>query len=284
MSLYLDVHGGGFLIGDPLMDDAFCSSLASSAKILVVALNYRKTPGVSFPVPVEDVTALMHAVVTDPTLPIDKQRIAVGGFSAGANLALAALLPSPSSPLRPLIDSSEIMIRAAVPIYPVLEFVSTHEEKFRTRRHQEGGYAVDMLSRTGPLFVWAYVPPEVEREEPRLSPLYADVRHLPDSMFVVGAESDMLCHEAELFAEKMARARTRATSENTERVALEGLQLQDVEGWKEGAIRWERLVGWPHGFTHGPGRGDPEREKRRKEVTRALYERIEVWLGDVFRD
>jgi poly(3-hydroxybutyrate) depolymerase len=59
---------------------------ASMHNVLVIELNYRKAPAHPFPTALYDLEALMLAVFDDESLPIDKGRIAVGGFSAGGNL------------------------------------------------------------------------------------------------------------------------------------------------------------------------------------------------------
>ena len=81
--LYLDIHGGGFAFGDPQLDDEFCSAWAKRTGMLVVSLDYRKSPLYQYPVPVDDIAAVAGAVIDDSSLPIDKTKIVMGGFSAG---------------------------------------------------------------------------------------------------------------------------------------------------------------------------------------------------------
>ncbi|EAQ87403.1 hypothetical protein CHGG_04022 [Chaetomium globosum CBS 148.51] len=91
----LTIHGGAFTVGTPADDDPWNRTFADSYTILVIALNYAKAPWAAFPAPLFDVEALYHAILNDESLPIDRMRVALAGFDAGANLALAlSQLPS----------------------------------------------------------------------------------------------------------------------------------------------------------------------------------------------
>src|SRR5947207_2506597 len=87
LPLYLDVHGGGWVVADPETDDEFCSFLAQNFHIIVVSVNYHKSPSYKFPCAVGDVAAIADAVIRDESLNIDREKVAMGGFSEGGNLA-----------------------------------------------------------------------------------------------------------------------------------------------------------------------------------------------------
>jgi acetyl esterase/lipase len=89
LPLYLDIHGGGFALGSPVVDDPFCSNFANDNKVIVISLDYPKSPSCPYPAAVQALTKLVKAVLEDETLPFDKEKVAVGGFSAGANLSIA---------------------------------------------------------------------------------------------------------------------------------------------------------------------------------------------------
>ncbi|KAK8098035.1 alpha beta hydrolase fold protein [Apiospora kogelbergensis] len=84
-----NIHGGGFCLRGPEDDDVWNRAFADMHHVLVVELNYRKAPAHPFPTPLFDIQALILATYNDASLPIDRQRIAVSGFSAGGNLAMA---------------------------------------------------------------------------------------------------------------------------------------------------------------------------------------------------
>ncbi|MCD9623918.1 alpha/beta hydrolase [Rhabdothermincola salaria] len=82
------IHGGGLVLGQPEMDNDFCSTLARDLGIVVVSVDYRLAPEHPFPAPLDDChTALRWVHDHAGTLGIDAARVAVGGGSAGGGLA-----------------------------------------------------------------------------------------------------------------------------------------------------------------------------------------------------
>ena len=81
-------HGGGYVIGKPEMDDAVCGQYARELGIAVVSVDYRLAPGHPFPAGLEDgYAALIWVRHHADQLGIDRNRIAIGGASAGGGLA-----------------------------------------------------------------------------------------------------------------------------------------------------------------------------------------------------
>lgn len=86
--VYLHLHGGGFVLGAPEINDGANRSLAADLDCIIVSVDYRLAPEVRYPAPVEDCYAALKWLYGDAErLGIDRQRIAVGGESAGAGLA-----------------------------------------------------------------------------------------------------------------------------------------------------------------------------------------------------
>ena len=141
LPLYIDIHGGGFAICSPMVclyvrlmskkmttdieqaDDPFCSRFANNNKVIVISLDYPKAPSYPYPAATEALTDLIKAVLNDETLPFDKQKVAIGGFSAGANLALTI---SQNKSFRDKIGG-------VVAFYPPVDFVAEGPEKMKTR-------------------------------------------------------------------------------------------------------------------------------------------------------
>src|SRR5699024_7757016 len=82
------VHGGGLVVGNAALEDAFCGQVARELGITVVAPDYRLAPRHRFPAAHEDVYAAWQWLqFRAGPLGVDPARVAVGGGSAGGNLA-----------------------------------------------------------------------------------------------------------------------------------------------------------------------------------------------------
>ena len=87
---YLHIHGGGYIIGNPELNDGPNRSLASELDCVVVSVDYRLAPETRFPGAVEDCyAALMWLRTQAEALGVDAARIAIGGESAGGGHAAA---------------------------------------------------------------------------------------------------------------------------------------------------------------------------------------------------
>jgi acetyl esterase/lipase len=90
---FLWIHGGGFFLGTMIDNEAFCEQVALETGALVVSVDYRLAPEHPFPAALEDCyAALKWLVSASVELHVDTRRIAVGGVSAGGNLAAATAL------------------------------------------------------------------------------------------------------------------------------------------------------------------------------------------------
>jgi acetyl esterase/lipase len=81
------IHGGGFVMGSPVQDDALCHLFADELGIVVAAVDYRLAPEHPFPAPLEDCYAALVWLAARPD--VDRDRIAIAGASAGGGLAAA---------------------------------------------------------------------------------------------------------------------------------------------------------------------------------------------------
>ncbi|KAK4173367.1 Alpha/Beta hydrolase protein [Triangularia setosa] len=191
LPVLLTIHGGGFVLGNPWDNDAWNRAFSTSHNYLIVALNYSKAPGFPFPKAVYDLEALIQLVLADTTLPIDYDKIAMAGWSAGGNLTLAVSQ----------LDTVKLHIKAVVPLYPVVDFVPTQEAKCAGRRYKPelGGFRgndKDFLLALSPLFNWAYLNPGTDYRDTLLSPTHSKREALPKNIFMIACELDMLAPEA----------------------------------------------------------------------------------------
>lgn len=87
------IHGGGFFLGRGVDDETFCEQVVLETGAMVVSVDYRLAPEHPFPAALEDCYAVLRWLNTaGDVYPVDPTRIAVGGVSAGGNLAAALAL------------------------------------------------------------------------------------------------------------------------------------------------------------------------------------------------
>ncbi len=118
-------HGGGWVIGDLDSHDGMCRHLANAARCAVVSVDYRLAPEHKFPAAVEDCFAATQWVAdSGAALGIDGGRLAIGGDSAGGNLAaVVALLAR---------DRGMPLLRCQLLLYPAVDFdASRHQSHAR---------------------------------------------------------------------------------------------------------------------------------------------------------
>ncbi|KAM7206558.1 Alpha/Beta hydrolase fold [Naviculisporaceae sp. PSN 640] len=255
---YFSIHGGGFAVGDPQQDDEWCTMWAKRTSHLVISLDYRKAPLHTFPSAVHDIAGLAGAILSDSSLPIDKSRVSIGGFSAGANLALCA------SQLPPLKN----LVKAAIAYYPPVNWDHYPHDKLARRPYdaQRGDVPNDNLANSGYWFDWAYVSPGTDRRHPLLSPYFAKKEDLPPWIYMIAAEYDMLRLEAQIMIHELAE-----TS-----LHLKG--AEHPEDFEVGRYKWTLAKGCSHGFTHHFGLSEGEKRKR-EEKCEVVYEQAERWLA-----
>lgn len=186
-------HGGGWVLGDLETHDALCRHLALACAAVVVSVDYRLAPEHPFPAAVDDATAATRWVAANAAaLDVDPHRLAVGGDSAGGNLATVVC--------RRARDTGHPALRWQLLVYPITDC------DFDTASYTENatGYG---LTRAGMQWFWHhYVPGSDERLHPDASPLRAaDLTRLPPA-YVITAEYDPLRDEGEAYARRLIEA------------------------------------------------------------------------------
>lgn len=186
-------HGGGWVIGDVETVDALCRRIANRARCVVVSVDYRLAPEHKFPSAVEDAyAATAWLAVNGGDVGVDTCRIAVGGDSAGGNLAAVVALMAR--------DKAAFALCHQVLLYPVTQY------GFNTDSYHENadGY---YLTRAGMKWFWSHYLRSVEDGSHfYASPLLAaDHRGLPPAL-IVTAEYDPLRDEGEAYAQCLAAA------------------------------------------------------------------------------
>jgi len=193
LPLLVYFHGGGWVMGSVAQADSFCRALANASGCAIVSVDYRLAPEDRYPAAAEDAYAATrwcaeHASALD----IDAARIAVGGSSAGGNLAAVVALKAR--------DNGEPPIAFQMLHVPVLDH-DFDNGSYRTNAEGLG------LTREAMRWFWDnYVPDAAKRDEPSASPLRVkDLSVLPPAL-VITAECDPLRDEGKLYAARLLEA------------------------------------------------------------------------------
>ena len=186
----LFLHGGGWVLGWLGRHDGICAWLAKTAGIRVASLDYRLAPEHKFPAALEDTVAAARWLKENGAeYGFDPDRLAVGGDSAGANLALSALTV--------LRDTNEPVFKLASQIYGVFSADSA------TLSHRAFGGGEYILGTELMDWFWDhYLMYPAQRWDPRAAPLYADLHRLPP-LHIYAAEMDPLLDDSVALAEKL---------------------------------------------------------------------------------
>jgi acetyl esterase len=186
-------HGGGFVIGSIELYDEFCRALANGAGSIVISVGYRLAPEHKFPAAVEDCYAATKWVAENArAIGGDSTRIAVGGDSAGGNLASVVALMARDKGIVPLVLQL-LMYPATDLAHDTLSAQENANDYFLTRG--------DML-----WFRSLYLRSDADRNNPYASPLRAqDLQGLPPAL-VITAEYDPLRDEGEAYAARLREA------------------------------------------------------------------------------
>ncbi len=187
-------HGGGFVLGNIDSHDIVVRSLAKVADCIVVSVDYRLAPEHRFPAAVNDCRSTVCWVHQQAAaFGGDPARIAVGGDSAGGNLATVVALQ--------LRDAGDPKLAAQLLIYPVTRLNSPAEGSMV--RNGEG-YFLSTAAMTW--FEQQYLGALDNAEHPHASPLLAgDLSRLPPA-FVLTAEFDPLHDQGEAYANRLIEA------------------------------------------------------------------------------
>jgi len=188
-------HGGGWVIGDLDTHDTLCRQLANQAGCAVVAVDYRMGPETRFPAAVDDCIAATTWVQRNAgRLKLDGSRLAVGGDSAGGNLAAVVALAAR--------ESGELPIRFQLLIYPATDMRRGHAS------HSTNGDGYLLTRDTITYFHDHYIDDARHDLDWRASPLlHPNLAGLPPAL-VLTAGYDPLRDEGLDYAQRLSDAGT----------------------------------------------------------------------------
>lgn len=183
--------GGGWTLGSIDTSDAICRSLCNAAGCVVVTVGYRLAPEARFPAAVHDCHAGVRWVAANAAeLGIDPDRLAVGGDSAGGNLAAAVTLL--------LRDRGGPALAGQLLVYPNTDYLS----QTASLRENTDPW---LFNATSVDWYWNhYLASPADGGNPLASPLRAeDLSGLPPAL-VITAEFDPLRDQGEQYAHRLA--------------------------------------------------------------------------------
>jgi acetyl esterase len=185
-------HGGGFVIGSLTSHDRDCRALANRGACQVIAVDYRLAPEHPWPAAPDDaIAALEHVVAHAPELGVDAAHLAVGGDSAGGNLAAIVALHA---------RDAGIPLKLQLLIYPA---VAAADADYPSRTENAVGYMLDPEAIEW--FLKAYYPDGAPTDW-RCAPMLAASHEGVAPALVITAEYDPLRDEGEDYARRLEAA------------------------------------------------------------------------------
>jgi acetyl esterase/lipase len=190
--VYVNAHGGGFVVGNRAQDDAWCRFLAATAHVVVVNTDYALAPRARFPTPVEQFYDVVEWA-SAPERDWDGSRLCVGGQSAGGNMSAAVS--------RMALEIGGPKISLQVLHYPPLDIVTAPSDK-----PSPLGSKTVLKPWLCEVFDNAYVPDRALRRHRFVSPAWGDnsdgITGIAPAL-VVTAEFDRLRDEARRYADDL---------------------------------------------------------------------------------
>jgi len=186
-------HGGGWVIGDLESHDQVCRALANATSCILIAVDYRLAPEHKFPAAAEDAIAATQWIASNAgRLGIDATRLAVGGDSAGGNLAAVVAIAAR--------DQGGPRILSQFLVYPAADMSVDWPS---AERHAE---QLPLTRAAMNWFIAHYLRSAADKADWRASPLRAEsLKGLPPAL-IVTAGFDPLCDEGQAYAKALVAA------------------------------------------------------------------------------
>ena len=187
------IHGGGWVVGNLDTNERTLRNLSLASGIRILSVDYPLAPEHKFPTALDTCVAVTrwlreHAGERG----IDPDRLAVGGDSAGGNIALATAVD--------LRNAGDTWLQLALLVYPAL---SPQTDSPSHQRFGQGDFGLGTVAME---FFWRqYLPDQSAQSDPRAVPLLADVQDLPP-VYLVTAGLDALTDDSYSLAEKLEAA------------------------------------------------------------------------------
>lgn len=184
--LYVNIHGGGFVKGHFQVDELFCRKIVNKVGCVVVDIDYKLAPEFMFPYALNECyDVIKWAYDHSEELGIDKNRIVIGGHSAGGNLAAGIALMAN--------ENKDFTLACQILDYPSLDILTDPANK----NFVDPVIPLEKARLYNDMYV-----NEEDKSNPLASPVFASteqLRGLPPAL-ILTAELDRLRDEAEKYA------------------------------------------------------------------------------------
>ncbi|KAL8831737.1 MAG: hypothetical protein Q9170_005167 [Blastenia crenularia] len=215
----INFHGGGFTLGSATDDRRWASTVLKETTAIFVSVEYRLAPEYPFPVAVDDgMEAVLHLAANSEEYGIDPDRMALSGFSAGANMVFTVPLRlhdylEQKSAGKEHLPSFKIV--SIISFYPLLDFRENRTAKRAASKKPEKTLPSILTN----LFDTSYMPDKANESSPFASPAAASDEMIkqalpPDNIGLYCCEWDMLHAEGLAFALRMERLGKKAEYES----------------------------------------------------------------------
>lgn len=177
--IFFHIHGGGWSIGAPDLNDPLLEGIADGANVACVSVKYRLAPENPYPAGPDDCEAAALWVAREGVKRFGAAKLSIGGESAGGHLSAVTLLR--------MRDRHKMMpFSAAILNYGCYDLGMTPS----VRHWGDEKLVLNTAGVTA--FCKFFVPENVSRQNPDVSPLYADLRGMPPALFSVGTRDLLL--------------------------------------------------------------------------------------------
>jgi len=211
------------------------SAVLGSTPLVILDSDYPHAPEYPFPAPIEDVASLVTYVQAHPDL-YDSNKLLIGGFSAGANIALGVSTLLGEEAIR---AGKPHPLQGVAAFYPPVNLADRHmNPEIVPPPHPIPGMIIP--KQMADLFdacYFCYSPdPDGDKRKPYASPIFADVGTFPSKVLLITCEYDKLQASGEKFREKL--------KEGNGKMDVRGRGIEGVgHGW-DSRIRKEGDPGW----------------------------------------
>ena len=187
-------HGGGFVIGDLDTHDIECRRIANRADAVVVSVDYRLAPEHPFPAATDDAWAVLRWIRDNAgRLNVDADRLAVGGDSAGGNLAAVTAIRAR--------DEGLSLVHQLL-VYPAVDISEGVDERYPSRMANDG---LVLSTEMNAWFIGHYVGAAAIPDDARLAPINANLDGVAPATVII-AECDPLHDEGAAYAAALEAA------------------------------------------------------------------------------